>query len=160
MSYIKKKKDKWNSTYFFFLYFIHTGHVCLQVLLIISNLIFTGQIFLLSVLAFTLCNLGCVANALADEYQGKKRLIKTLRNTVPSTNPWGTPLITHLHPGVEPLTTTLWVWSHNQFLILWTVHLSNPCISNSERKMLWGNMSKTLPKTRYCLICLFACLLS
>ena len=41
-------------------------------------------------------------------------LMKILKSTGPSTDPWGRPLVNDLHPDVEPLTTTLCV---DQFLI-------------------------------------------
>ena len=36
-------------------------------------------------------------------------LMKMLKSTDPSTNAWGTPLVTALHLDTEQLTTTLWV---------------------------------------------------
>ena len=36
-------------------------------------------------------------------------LLKILKCISPSTDPWGTPLITDLHSDTEPLSTTLWV---------------------------------------------------
>lgn len=45
-------------------------------------------------------------------------LMKMLKSTSPSTDPWGTPLLTDLHPDTEALVTILWVQS--QFLIHWT----------------------------------------
>ena len=35
-------------------------------------------------------------------------LLKILKSISPSTDPWGTPLITDLHRDIEPLTTILW----------------------------------------------------
>ena len=34
-----------------------------------------------------------------------------------STEPWGAPLITDLHPDTEPLTTTLWSQFCSQFFV-------------------------------------------
>ena len=65
-------------------------------------------------------------------------LMKILKRTSPSTDPWRTTLITDLHSITEPLTTTLWVQSHNQLLICQTVHSSNPYLSNLERRIWWG----------------------
>jgi len=33
-----------------------------------------------------------------------------LKSTGPSTDPWGTPLVTDLHLDIEPLNTALRVW--------------------------------------------------
>lgn len=67
-------------------------------------------------------------------------LMKILNSTSPSTDPWGTPLITDLHLDLEPLTTTPWIWSHSLFLVYWTVHPWNPYLSNLERRMLSRTM--------------------
>ena len=69
-----------------------------------------------------------------------------------STDPWGTPLLSDLLPDTEPLTTTPWLWSHNQFLVHQTVHPSNPYLSNLERRMLWGTMSKARQMTAVVLL--------
>jgi len=42
-----------------------------------------------------------------------KSLIKILK----STDLWGTPLVTDLHPDMESLTNAFWAQSHNQFLV-------------------------------------------
>ena len=46
-------------------------------------------------------------------------VIDTVKSSAsdPSTDSWGTPLITNLHPDTEPLTTTLWTRSCSQFFI-------------------------------------------
>ena len=54
----------------------------------------------------------------------------------------------HWSLDIEAVTTTLWVRSHNQFLIHWTVHPSNPYCSNLERRMLWGTRANALLKSR------------
>jgi len=69
-------------------------------------------------------------------------LINILNSTGPSTDPWGTPLVTGLHLDIEPLTATLWLRPSNQFLTHRTVHPSNPWLSNLERRMLWGTVWK------------------
>jgi len=74
-------------------------------------------------------------------------LMKMLKSTSPSNDPWGVPLITYLHLNIEALTTTIWVWSRNQFLIHQTVHPSDPYVSTLER-MSWKIMSKALLKSR------------
>jgi len=65
-----------------------------------------------------------------------RSLMKIFKSFYPSIGPWGTPLVTNLHANIELLTTTLWVRSHNQFLVLWTTHPSNPYLFNLERRML------------------------
>ena len=75
-------------------------------------------------------------------------LMKMLKSTSPKTDPWGTPLVTGLYLNIEPLITTLCLLLSNQFLIHWTVHPSNPYLSNLERRMWWGTTSKTLQKSR------------
>ena len=45
---------------------------------------------------------------------------------------------TAFHPDMEPLTTTLWTWSCNQFFFHWTVHPSNPYLSGVERRICCG----------------------
>lgn len=42
---------------------------------------------------------------------------------------------THLHLVIEPLTVTLWVRPHSQFLIQWVVRVSNPCLSSLETRV-------------------------
>ena len=80
-------------------------------------------------------------------------LVKILKSVCPSTDPWGIPLVTDLHLDIEPLTTTLWVRSHNLFLIYQTVHRhthtkKNPYLSNLERWILGRTMSKASLKSR------------
>jgi len=67
-------------------------------------------------------------------------LMKILKTTGPSADLWGT-LITDIL-NVKPLTATLWIQSHKQFLIHRTVHPSNPYLSNLEKRILWGTVSK------------------
>jgi len=62
--------------------------------------------------------------------------MKTLKSVRSSTDPRETPLVTDFYPDIDPLTTTLWVWSHNQFLIYLTAHLSYPHIFNLDRRLL------------------------
>jgi len=64
------------------------------------------------------------------------------------SDPWGTPLVTNLHPDIEPLNTTLRTQSCNQFFIHQMIHPSNPYLSNLERRMFWGTMSEALLKSR------------
>ena len=76
-------------------------------------------------------------------------LMKIFNSTCPSTDPWGTPLVTNLHLDIKPLTTTLWMQLSNQFLIHLTVHPSNPYLSNLERRVLWVTLLKGLQKSRW-----------
>jgi len=62
-------------------------------------------------------------------------LTKVLKSTDAKAEPWGTPLVTGLHPHVEPLITTLWLRSANPSVIHQTVHPSNAHLSNLERRM-------------------------
>ena len=75
-------------------------------------------------------------------------LMRVLKSTRVSTDPWGTPLITGLHPGIEPLITPHWVWSHNQLFVHQTIHPSNPYLYNLERRMLWGTVSNAVLKSK------------
>mgnify|MGYP001864314314 CR=1 FL=1 len=73
-------------------------------------------------------------------------LMKILKSSGSSIDYWETPLVADLHLDIAPLTTTLWVQCHNQFLIHWTVHPPNPYVSNLKRRMLLG--SKVLNKVQ------------
>ena len=44
-------------------------------------------------------------------------LRKALKSTDPKADPYGTPLVTGLHPDMEPLITALWLQSANHSLI-------------------------------------------
>jgi len=44
-----------------------------------------------------------------------RSLIKTLNNTGPETEPWGTLLVTGQQLDLVPFTTTLWAWPSRQF---------------------------------------------
>ena len=75
--------------------------------------------------------------------------MKILKSIGPSTNSWGTPFITDLHPDIKSLNTTLWNQSCSQFSVHWTIHPSNPYLSNLERSVLWGTMSKAILKLKH-----------
>ncbi|RMC14133.1 hypothetical protein DUI87_09222 [Hirundo rustica rustica] len=60
-------------------------------------------------------------------------LVKALKSINPKTEPSGTPLVTSLHLDIEPFTTTL--CQSSQFLTYHIVHVSNPCLSNLDRRM-------------------------
>lgn len=49
-------------------------------------------------------------------------LIKLLNNICPNMDPWRTPLVIDVHWHFEPLTTALWMWPSNKFLIHLTVY--------------------------------------
>lgn len=72
--------------------------------------------------------------------------MKAPNSTGPNIDPWGAPFVTSVHRDIE-LTTTLWVWLSNQFLVHWTVQPSNPSLCNLERRMLWKTVSKALQKS-------------
>ncbi|KAM9656645.1 uncharacterized protein ACIBXB_008917 isoform 1-T1 [Morphnus guianensis] len=55
-----------------------------------------------------------------------KSSIKILNRTGPSTEPWGTPLVTSRQLDLTPFTTTLWARPSSQFFIQQRVHLSKP----------------------------------
>jgi len=74
--------------------------------------------------------------------------LEMCKGTGPSTGPWEMQLVTNLHPDIEPLITALWVCSHNEFLVHWAVHTSNPYISNLGGVMLWESVSKALLESR------------
>ena len=57
-------------------------------------------------------------------------LIKMLRSTSPKMDCCEKPLVRSFHPDIQPLTTSLWPWTYKQFFIHWTVHTSNPYLSN------------------------------
>ena len=65
-------------------------------------------------------------------------LMKMLNSIGPCTDPRGTPLVTSLHLDIDPLTTTLWMWPSNQFLIHRTVHPSNLYFPNLQRQWCCG----------------------
>jgi len=81
-----------------------------------------------------------------------RSLMKIFNSIGHSTDPWGTPLVSSVCLDIKPLTTTLWLRPSNQFLIHQTDHLSNPRLSNSERKdaglqdpgLGWGQWSDTV----------------
>lgn len=83
----------------------------------------------------------------------------TLKSISPSTDPWGIPL-TDLHPDIEQLITTLWVWSCNQFLVDQTVHPPDPYLSNLERRMWWGPCQRPYWSPDILHLWLFPCLLT
>jgi len=71
-------------------------------------------------------------------------LIKILNSTSPNM-----PLITGLHFDTAPLSATLWMWPSSQFLIHQTVHPSDPHVSDSERRIWGGTVSKALHRKRH-----------
>ena len=62
--------------------------------------------------------------------------MKKLNKTGPSTDPWGTPLVTSLQPDSAPLMPTLWVLPFSQFSIHFTDH---PSTSQSTDTAFAGN---------------------
>jgi len=70
--------------------------------------------------------------------------IKILNRTGPSTNPWGTPLVTGRQLDLTPFTTTLWARPSSQFLTQSRVYLSKPRTASLCRRILWETVSKAL----------------
>lgn len=64
--------------------------------------------------------------------------IATLPSVISAVLLLRTPLITALHLDIEPLTTYLWLWPSDQFLIHWTVQPSNPYLSNLREGYVEG----------------------
>ena len=73
---------------------------------------------------------------------------KMLNNMSPNKDPSGHHSLGGLHPDIEPLTATLWMPSSSQFLIHQVVHLSNPCLSILEARILCRTISNALHKSR------------
>jgi len=73
-------------------------------------------------------HLGVICKLAEGALDTTMSLTKILHSTGPNIDPWGIPLVTDLHLGIEPLTTTCWTQPSNQFLIHQSVHTSNPCI--------------------------------
>lgn len=61
-------------------------------------------------------------------------------------------LVTHLHLEIKQLTTTLCMWSFNQFVMHCTVHLPNPYVSSLQRRTLCL-LIHTYKSTGICLVC-------
>jgi len=72
-------------------------------------------------------------------------LLQMLKSTGPGTDPWGIPLLTDLHPAIDPpLYDLLTSFSCIQQF------LSNPFLSSSEKDVMGGlTMSKALVKYRW-----------
>jgi len=69
-----------------------------------------------------------------------RSLIKMLKTTGPKTVPWGTPLVIGVHLDIEPLTTTVWLWVSNQFLIHWIVYPPNLSFQFRDKNVLWDHI--------------------
>ena len=67
----------------------------------------------------------------------------------PSTDPWGTPLVTFSHPDAFPLITTRWRLSLNQASIHLQILLPIPRAFTFSTSRLWGTLSNALLKSRY-----------
>ena len=64
-----------------------------------------------------------------------RSLIKILNRTGPSSDPWGTPLVTRRQLALTSFTTTLWAWPSSQFFTQQRVHLSRPWAASFSRRM-------------------------
>jgi len=80
-----------------------------------------------SALSITLLTLVSSANLL--RVHSIPSFMSLKKSTASKTDPWGMLHITKLPWGIEPLTTTLWLWPSNQLLIHQTLHPSNPYLS-------------------------------
>ena len=81
----------------------------------------------------------CVISKLGEVHSNSssRSLMNKLNKTGPSTDPWGTPLVTSLQLDSVPLMTTLWVLPFSQFSIHCTDHSSSPQFLSFPRRMLW-----------------------
>ena len=70
--------------------------------------------------------------------------VKILNRTGPSTDPWGTPLVTGRQLDLTPFATTLWAQPSSQFLTQPRVHLSKPRTASFCRRILWETVSKAV----------------
>ncbi|XP_048782344.1 uncharacterized protein LOC125684319 isoform X1 [Lagopus muta] len=77
-----------------------------------------------------------------------RSLMKMLNKSGPSTDPWGTPLVTGLQPDSALPTTTLCALPVSQFSTHLTVHSSIPHLLSFVTRMWWGTASKALLKSR------------
>ncbi|KAJ7399991.1 hypothetical protein BTVI_109665 [Pitangus sulphuratus] len=111
------------------------------------------QVPLKSPPAFQLINappqLGVICNLLMlDSISSSRSSTKMLNRTGPSTDPWGTPLVTDHQLDAAPFTSTLWARPSSQFLTQHRVPLSKPWDASFSRSMLWDIMSKALLKSK------------
>jgi len=73
----------------------------------------------------TSCQLGVIYKFTEGAFSALIQvIIKILKRTGPSTNPWGTPLVTGHQLDLTPFITTLWVWPFSQFFTQQRVYLS------------------------------------
>lgn len=61
--------------------------------------------------------------------------MKILNTISPSTDPWGTSLVTGFHLNIDPFTPSLWIQPSNHILILRIVHPSDLYLSNLEARL-------------------------
>ena len=76
-------------------------------------------------------------------------LIYIKNSSGPSTDPWGTPLVTLVHAEALPLMTTLCFLSVSQFSIHFNMLPLIPWAFSFDSSRLWGTLSKAFWKSRY-----------
>ncbi|KAF1629452.1 Serine/threonine-protein phosphatase 4 regulatory subunit 4, partial [Eudyptes filholi] len=95
----------------------------------VANVRYCMKTFLPSSQSTLLPNLVLSANLLrVHSISLSRSLIKILNRTGPSTEPWGTPLVTSRQLDLTPFTTTLWARPSRQFFTHRRVHLSKPTV--------------------------------
>ena len=77
-----------------------------------------------------------------------RSLIKMLKRSGPSIEPWGTLLVTGHLLDLTPLTATHWAWPSSQCFTQRSVHPSRPWATSFSTRMLEGTVSKALLKFR------------
>lgn len=86
---------------------------------------------------------GCTLPYNSDHYE------EVLYGTGPSTNPWGTPLVTCLQTDFAPLNAELWSQPFSQFSIYFTVCSSSPYVIIFSMRMSWDTVLKAFVKPRW-----------
>lgn len=74
---------------------------------------------------------------------------EVLYGTGPSTNPWGTPLVTCLQTDFAPLNAELWSQPFSQFSVYFTVCPCSSFINSLSTRILWVTTSKFILKIRW-----------
>ena len=68
--------------------------------------------------------------------------VKIMNRTDPSTDAWGTPVITCHQMDLTPFTTTFWAWPSSQFFTQQRAYLSKPRAASFSR-ILWETVLKS-----------------
>jgi len=77
-----------------------------------------------------------------------RSLMKMLNRTGPSTDPWGTPLVSSLKLDFMSQITTLWGWLFSSFSVHLTVCSSSPYFNSFSMRLLWKTVSAALLESR------------